>query len=91
MGRYHPHRPTLRGSVYALTQRPAESDKTIAGNADIIHAGRSSFPGDRKTMAEYLDVSVADISALPALHYIERDMRTLKLTRGVLTFGRRGR
>jgi len=74
------------GSIYALTQRPAESDKTIAGNADIIHTGRLSFPRDRKTMAEYLDVPVQRITALPSLHYIERDMRTRALATGVLTF-----
>lgn len=74
------------GSIYALTQRPAESDKTIAGNADIIHTGRLSFPRDRKTMAEYLDVPVQQITALPSLHYIERDMRTRALRKGALTF-----
>jgi hypothetical protein len=74
------------GSIYALTQRPAESDKTIAGNADIIHTGRLSFPRDRKTMAEYLDVPVEQITDLQSLHWIERDMRTRKLRTGVLTF-----
>lgn len=73
-------------TVIALTQRPAESDKTIAGNADLIHCGRLSFPGDRKSMAEYLDVPVGQITALPSLHWIERDMRTRKLSTGVLRF-----
>jgi hypothetical protein len=76
------------GSIYGLTQRPAESDKTLAGNADIIHTGRLSFPRDRKTMAEYLDVPVSKITALPSLHWIERDMRTRQLRTGVLTFSR---
>jgi len=76
------------GRIYALTQRPAESDKTIAGNADIIHTGRLSFPRDRKTMAEYLDVPVEDITALESLHWIERDMRDRRLTQGVLEFRR---
>lgn len=76
----------MGGSIYALTQRPAESDKTIAGNADLIHCGRLSFPGDRKTLAEYLDVPVADITALPSLAFIERDMRTRELRTGVLKF-----
>lgn len=74
------------GSLYALTQRPAESDKTIAGNADVIHTGRLSFPRDRKSLAEYLDVPEADVTALPSLHYIERDMRTRELRKGVLKF-----
>ncbi|MGH8209893.1 MAG: hypothetical protein ACREU6_09910 [Steroidobacteraceae bacterium] len=76
------------GRIYALTQRPAESDKTIAGNADVIHTGRLSFPRDRKTMAEYLDVPVEEITALESLHWIERDMRDRRLTRGVLGFSR---
>ncbi len=74
------------GSIYALTQRPAESDKTIAGNADVIHTGRLSFPRDRLSLAEYLDVPVSEITALPSLAFIERDMRTRELRRGTLTF-----
>jgi len=74
------------GRIYGLTQRPAESDKTIAGNADVIHCGRLSFPTDRKTLAEYLDVDVKMITALPSLHYLERDMRDRTLRRGVLSF-----
>ena len=74
------------GSVYGVTQRPAESDKTIAGNCDLIHCGRLSFPGDRKTLAEYLDVPVRDITKLKNLQWIERDMRTTELRKGVLTF-----
>lgn len=73
-------------TVIALTQRPAESDKTIAGNADLIHTGRLSFPRDRASLAEYLDVPVAEITALPSLAWIERDMRTRELKRGVLRF-----
>jgi hypothetical protein len=74
------------GCIYGLTQRPAESDKTLAGNADVIHCGRLSFPTDRKTLAEYLDVPVDQVTALPSLHWIERDMRTRELRTGVLTF-----
>lgn len=58
--------------IYAVTQRPAESDKTAFGNATIIHAGRCAFPRDRMTMAEYLDVPVAQVAALKPLEWIER-------------------
>jgi hypothetical protein len=75
------------GRIYGLTQRPAESDKTIAGNADVIHTGRLSFPRDRKAMSEYLDVPVQRITSLESLHWIERDMRDRSLTLGVLSFG----
>src|SRR5262249_46537290 len=77
------------GDIYALTQRPQESDKTVAGNCDIIHSGRQSFPGDRKQMAEYLDVPVDQFRKLKNLDYIERNMRTQELSCGVLTFGKR--
>lgn len=58
--------------IYALTQRPAESDKTALGNASVIHAGRAVTPRDRATMAEYLDVPVSQVAALKPLEWIER-------------------
>jgi hypothetical protein len=78
------HCPKSR--VYGLTQRPAESDTTIAGNADVIHAGRQSRPRDRKTIAEYLDVPVTQVAALANLQFIERDLRTGALVHGKVTF-----
>lgn len=68
-------RMSLRYGVdlYALTQRPAESDKTAFGNASVIHAGRAVTPRDRSTMADYLDVPVATVAALRPLEWIERD------------------
>lgn len=67
-------RMSLRYGVdlYALTQRPAESDKTAFGNATVIHAGRAVTPRDRATMAEYLDVPVSAVAALRPLDWIER-------------------
>jgi hypothetical protein len=58
--------------VYPLTQRPAESDTTAFGNATVIHAGRAVTPRDRATMAQYLDVPVAQVAALKPLEWIER-------------------
>lgn len=68
--------------IYALTQRPAESDKTALGNATVIHCGVMGTPDDRRTMAKYLDVDVADVAALQRLEWIERDKRTGELARG---------
>lgn len=59
--------------LYALTQRPSESDKTALGNASMIHAGRAMTPRDRATMAQYLDVPVERVAALKPLEWIERD------------------
>jgi hypothetical protein len=71
-------RMSLRYGVdlYALTQRPAESDKTAFGNASVIHAGRAVTPRDRATLAEYLDVPVTTVAALRPLEWIERDYVT---------------
>ncbi|MGH9483760.1 MAG: hypothetical protein ACRD1F_01780 [Terriglobales bacterium] len=70
--------------LYAITQRPAESDKTIVGNAASIHTGLMAFPRDRAYMAQCLDVPVAEIAMLKPLEWIERDMRTRALRRGTL-------
>jgi hypothetical protein len=58
--------------IFAITQRPAESDKTALGNASVIHAGRAVTPRDRQMLAEYLDVPVAQVAALKPLEWIER-------------------
>jgi hypothetical protein len=58
--------------LYALTQRPAESDKTAFGNASVIHCGRAVTPRDRATVAQYLDVPVSDVAQLQPLEFIER-------------------
>lgn len=75
--------------IYAITQRPAETDKTSLGNASILHAGLQTFPRDRRSIAEYLDVPLAEVEALRQLEYIERDYRTGRVTRGKLKFGRK--
>lgn len=72
--------------VYAITQRPAESDKTILGNAALVHSGFMGYPNDRKYMARVLDVPVQDVERLQPLDWIERDMRARTLRRGRLRF-----
>lgn len=71
--------------LFALTQRPAESDKTAFGNASIIHAGRAVTPRDRATVAEYLDVTAQEVAALLPLQFIERDLRNGAIKRGTTT------
>ena len=73
-------------ALYAITQRPAESDKTIVSNAAAIHCGQMAFPRDRAYMAKCLGVPVRDIEGLRPLDWIERDMRTLELRRGRVRF-----
>jgi hypothetical protein len=79
-------RHSHRSQLFALTQRPAESDKTIAGNCDVIHCGRLSLPRDRKTLAEYLDVPVGQVASLVGTQFIERDNRTGAVRRGAVRF-----
>jgi len=70
--------------VYAITQRPAESDKTVMGNAAAIHCGLLAFPNDRKYLANCLDVPEAEIAALRPRQWIEKDFRTHELRRGTV-------
>lgn len=76
------------GDVYGITQRPAESDKTLFGNAMVLHVCGMQRANDRAYMARELDVPTAAIAALDRsrLEYIHKDMRTGELTRGRLTF-----
>lgn len=70
--------------LYAVTQRPAESDKTALGNASIVHVGRFTIPDDRVTMARYLGASVAEVAALQPFEYLERDAMG-RVSRGRVT------
>ncbi len=74
--------------VYGVTQRPAESDKTIAGNATVIHVGRLSKLADRKAMAAELDCCISVVTALKPLEWLER-YSTGELYRGKM--GQKGR
>jgi hypothetical protein len=67
--------------IYALTQRPAQTDKASIGNASRFHAGLQSFPRDQRTMAEYLGVPLAEFARLRQFEWFERDLRTGKVTR----------
>lgn len=81
------HRKFRYGRVYAITQRPAESDKSIMGNATVIHCGRMNLESDEDYMAKYLRIPREDIAALHDLEYIELNKRTKLLSRGRISFG----
>lgn len=72
--------------VYVTTQRPQECDKTAQGNATLYHAGRMSDADDQKYVARRLlgGVDVRLVAALLPLQWIERDVRTLRITTGTL-------
>lgn len=72
--------------VFGASQRPAAIDKHFFGNASVIRTGRLNYAADVKTMADVLDVTSDEIRELPALAWIERDMRSGKVSRGKISF-----
>lgn len=71
-------------SVYALSQRPASVDKDFFGNCTLFHCGRLAYLDDAKVMGRLLGVPPTEITALPDLHYIEREPRSGGAIRGVV-------
>ncbi len=83
--------------IYAITQRPSESDKTALGNASLIHCCSMVRAADRDYMAREMDVPLTEIAALldplddqgnptKGPHYIEKCLKTKKHQVGKLTF-----
>lgn len=72
--------------LIGVTQRPAECDKTIVGNASIIRCGMLWRARDAAYMAEEMGVEVDRIAALKPLDWIQVDRRSRKITHGRLTF-----
>lgn len=75
-------------SVYGIVQRPALVDKNFWSFATRVHAGRVGYKSDVLTLAEVLDVPQQEVRALRPLEWIERDMTTGEITRGMLNFSR---
>lgn len=75
--RFGPH-------IYALTQRPAESDKTVIGNATIIRCHAIKRANDRRAMALDMDIDQAIIDKLDFSRYqwVELNDRTKALRTG---------
>jgi hypothetical protein len=59
-------------NIYGVTQRPAESDKTIIGNMSFIHAHQIMRAKDRAYVAAEMDLPVEQIAALSGYQWIER-------------------
>lgn len=58
------------GTIYAITQRPQEADKTIYTQAAFLWVGFLERPQDQKAMAERLAVSVDDVRAIQPGSYL---------------------
>lgn len=74
--------------IYAITQRPAESDKTIMGNAGVIHCCGVQRAKDRAYMAAEMDLPLTEIASLDRsrLEYVHKDQRSGQWQRGALKF-----
>lgn len=75
--------------IVAVTQRPAESDKTCIGNATILHCHKMVREQDEAYMARELRVDAARLAALRPLEWIERDSRTHEVRAGKVNLARR--
>lgn len=70
--------------IYALTQRPVESDKTVFGNASVLHTHQMDRVDDGKHMARELRVEQSLVDALKPYQWIERDRRSKELRTGMV-------
>jgi len=71
--------------ILAVTQRPAEADKTILSNAAMIHCCALGRMADRKAVAAEMDCDVALIAQMKPLDYIVYKRADLSLRAGNLT------
>jgi len=80
--------------IYAITQRPAESDKTAVGNASIIRICRLQLARDRKSVASDTGLPLSAIEELKAdqekggFDYLHADTGRGLWSEGQLTFPR---
>lgn len=75
--------------IHALTQRPAESDKTAIGNATLLRTFAMRRARDRQYIAAELDIDQADVAKLAELEYIGRNMRNGAMLNARLNFARK--
>jgi hypothetical protein len=84
-------------TIYAITQRPSESDKTCFGNASMIHCCRLSTATDCRYMADQLGIPVAEIQGMRSdseanrWDFLQRNQENGKISRGFLSFGPSGK
>lgn len=75
-------------TIYALTQRPQESDKTMLTMASLAHCHHIAFLPDQTYIANnLLGVDVEKVAALKPLEYIEKDYLTGQIATGKVSFG----
>lgn len=73
-------------SLFCVTQRPSESDKTSLGNAKNIVTFYMTRAADRDYMAREMGCEASDIEALDKLNYLKKDVDARKIVAGKLEF-----
>jgi len=73
-------------TIYAISQRWAEADKTALGNASEFVIFRQSSGDDVRYLARKTRVPAAEIDGLKPLEYVKYDAMTQTHQRGKLTF-----
>jgi hypothetical protein len=69
-------------TIYALSQRPTESDTTAIGNATQVRCFQMGRDGDERYMARELRLDQKFVGALRPLQWIERDRLTKQIRTG---------
>jgi len=83
--------------IYAITQRPAESDKTAVGNASIVRVCRLQLARDKKSAAADTGIPLPVITSLKAdqdrgrFDFVHADTGAGNYRQGLLTFSAVGK
>lgn len=73
-------------NIFAITQRPAESDKTTIGNATFIITFYLTRADDQKYVAREMNITQDKIETLRKLEFMKKDVVNRKVTKGKLQF-----
>lgn len=76
-------------SLWCISQRWSEADKTAVGNASDFVIFRQASGDDVRYLARKTRVQEAEINDLAPLQYVHMDALTGEIQRGKLTFSRR--
>lgn len=69
-------------TIVGLSQRPAQVDKDFFDNCTELHCGFLAGSNSRKTMAQEMDITEAEITALGPLEYVHKKLRTKEISFG---------
>lgn len=73
-------------TIYAISQRWAEADKTAVGNASEFVLFRQSSGDDIRYLSRKTRIDENELAGLQALQYVKKDAVTGEIVRGMLKF-----